>query len=297
VVHSNGIKTHLLSRFVLPSNIPLVWHLHDFYGLRPAAARLLRHASGNVRAGIAISQAVARDAARVLPRVPLTTVMNAVDLQRFAPGVGQDLDRLAGMAPAPNGTFRAGLVATYARWKGHETVLDAAKIVATEEPELPVRWYIIGGPIYLTAAQYSEAELRAGAEARGIADRVGFIPFQSDTAGIYRSLDAVVHASTLPEPFGLTVAEAMACGRAVIVSAAGGALELFEEGRDGLGVQPGDANAIATSVKRLALDPELRAKIGSAARLTTEKRFDAIDYRLHLMEVYRAVVHSVVKSH
>ena len=39
-----------------------------------------------------------------------------------------------------------------------------------------------------------------------------------------RALDIVVHASTDPEPFGLVIAEAMACGKAVVVSRAGGAV-------------------------------------------------------------------------
>jgi glycosyltransferase involved in cell wall biosynthesis len=127
LVHSNGIKTHLLSRFVVPKGIPVVWHLHDFYGLRPLAARFLKRTRSRVRAGIAISKAVAADAAKVLPGVPIKLVMNAVDLNRFCPGPGEDLDRLSELPQAPPGTVRVGLVATYARWKGHLTFLDAAQ--------------------------------------------------------------------------------------------------------------------------------------------------------------------------
>ena len=67
-------------------------------------------------------------------------------------------------------------------------------------------------------------------------DSVGFVPFVEDPVPVYRALDVVLHASTQPEPFGLTVVEAMACGRAVVVSAAGGAAELFTDGVDALGV-------------------------------------------------------------
>jgi glycosyltransferase involved in cell wall biosynthesis len=223
LVHSNGIKTHLLSRCAVPAGVPVVWHVHDFYGSRPAAGWLLRRARSRVRAGIAVSRAVAADARRVLPGVRVDVVPNAVDLDHFSPGRGNgdDLDRRAGLLPAPAGTVRVGLVATYARWKGHLAVLDAAAKLAREAPALPVRWYVVGGPIYHTAAQFTEAELRAAAEARGLAGRVGFVPFAADPAPVYRALDVVLHASTQPEPFGLTVAEAMACGRAVVVSAAG----------------------------------------------------------------------------
>src|SRR5262249_35188003 len=145
-----------------------------------------------------------------------------IDLSRFGPGTAADLDQLARLPPAARGTVRVGLVATYARWKGHLTLLNAARRLAEIDPGLPIRWYIVGGPIYHTAAQHSESELRAAAAERGMAQQIGFIPFQADPAGVYRGLDVVVHASTLPEPYGLTVAEAMACGRAVIVSIGGG---------------------------------------------------------------------------
>ena len=49
-----------------------------------------------------------------------------------------------------------------------------------------------------------------------------------------RALDVVVHASTQPEPFGLVIAEAMACGRAVVVSSGGGAAEIVTPGEDAL---------------------------------------------------------------
>ncbi|HUR53224.1 MAG TPA: glycosyltransferase, partial [Gemmataceae bacterium] len=208
VVHSNGIKTHLLSRFAVPKGVPVVWHLHDFLASRRVASGLLRKASGRVRTAVAISRAVAEDAARVLPGVPVAVVPNAVDVSHFRPGPGDDLDRLAGLPPATPGTVRVGLVATYARWKGQLVLLDAASLCR----ELPVRWYVVGGAIYHTAAQFTEDELRAAAKERGVADRVAFVGFQPDPVGVYRALDVVVHASTQPEPFGLTITEAMACG-------------------------------------------------------------------------------------
>src|SRR5262249_14978265 len=69
----------------------------------------------------------------------------------------------------------------------------------------------------------------------------GLVPFQEDTAAVYRALDVVVHASTQPEPFGLTIAEAMSCSRPVVVARAGGAAGLFSRGPHALGGPPRDA--------------------------------------------------------
>jgi glycosyltransferase involved in cell wall biosynthesis len=291
LVHSNGIKTHLLAPLVVPKGVPLVWHAHDFYGSRPVAGWLLRRARARVRAVVAISNAVAVDVRAVLPGVPVRVVPNAIDVSHFSPGAGDgaELDRLAGVPAAPPGTVRVGLVATYARWKGHLTVLDAAARLAAETPDLRVRWYVVGGPIYQTAAQFTPAELRGAVAARGLGDRIAFVPFQTDTASVYRALDVVVHASTAPEPFGLTIAEAMACGRAVVVSASGGATELFVDGVDALGFEPGNVGQLAAVVGRLVRGPELRAQLGLVARQSAA-RFNAIGYGAKLWGVYRGVL-------
>lgn len=291
IVHSNGIKTHLLSRFAVPVGVPVVWHVHDFYGLRPAAGWLLRRARGRVRLAVAVSNAIAADARAVLPGVPIEVVPNAVDVAHFSPGPadGESLDRLTGLPAAPPGTVRVGLVATYARWKGHLAVLDAAARLAKEAPTLPVRWFIVGGPIYETAAQFTEAELRAEVESRGLTGRVGFVPFAADPVPVYRSLDVAVHASTQPEPFGLTVVEAMACGRAVVVSAAGGAAELFTDGVDALGVRPADAEQLASAIRRLIESPALRERLGAAARKSAVGRFDANRFGVALCRVYQSI--------
>src|SRR5258708_38701834 len=89
-----------------------------------------------------------------------------------------------------------------------------------------------------------------------------------------RALDVVVHASTQPEPFGLVIAEGLATGRAVIVSAGGGANELVTDGVDALTHTPGDAESLARCIERLAGDPALRRRLGAARRAAALRPFD-----------------------
>ncbi len=268
---------HLFASLARPKSTPVVWHLHDFYGLRPVVPLLLRPAQRGVVGAIAISEAVKRDTQRVLPRLPITTIANAIDTKRFAPGAGdgQWLDRLSDLPPAAPETLRIGLVATYARWKGQAVFLEAAAKVRELALPPPTRFFIIGGPVYHTAAQFGEAELRERAKSLGLAEHVGFVGFQQETADIYRALDVVVHASTQPEPFGLTIVEAMSCGRPVIVTQAGGAAEIMTAGSDALGVPPGDASALAEAMALMLSSKELRQKLGAAARETAVSRFDS----------------------
>ncbi|MFO0851990.1 MAG: glycosyltransferase family 4 protein [Gemmataceae bacterium] len=288
LVHSNGIKTHVLSVLAAPAGVPVVWHVRDFLGGRPVVRAAARWLAPRVRAVIANSHAVAADARRVLGRVPVVPILNAVDPEQFHPGpTDAPLDEWAGLSPPEPGAVRVGLVATYARWKGQDVFLEA---LARLPAGVSVRGYVVGGPIYQSAgSQFTRDELVQRAKALGLAGRVGFVPFQPGPAAVYRALDVVVHASTRPEPFGRTVAEAMSCGRAVIATTAGGVTELFADGVDAVGVRPNDPAALAGAIGRLATDAALRARLGSAARGSAGGRFTPARFGGELAAVYREI--------
>ena len=292
VVHTNGLKMHLLGAWgCRPNHRPaLVWHLHDYLGGRPTTTRLLRWCHANPAAVVTNSVSVANDATRALANgTRVVTVRNGVDLDRFSmTGVRANLDAMAGLPQAAPNTVRVGLVATLARWKGHATFLEA---IARLPAHLPVRAYIVGDAVYQTeGSQYSLDELRQLARSLGVADRVGFTGFVYTPEATFRALQIVVHASTAPEPFGLVIAEAMSCGRAVIVSNAGGAAEIVEPGVDALVHQPGNAADLAARIAELAGDPALRARLGQAARATAERSFDRARLASELVPIYRAAV-------
>jgi glycosyltransferase involved in cell wall biosynthesis len=295
VIHSNGFKMHLLGAWAAPRPARVIWHLHDFVSLRPMMPRLLKLALHRCTGIIANSHCVKRDLAATLDRLPsVHTVYHAVDLNGFTPeGPRLDLDELAGMRPATEGMLRVGIVATTARWKGHEVFLRALAML----PAARIRGYIIGGPIYRTeGSQYSISELQRMAYELGLGERVGFTGFVNDSAAAIRALDIVVHASVAPEPFGLSVAEAFACGRAVIASRGGGVLEIIRENENALAHQPGEANELAGLLMRLVDDPTLRLTLGKAARKTAETRFTRQRLAADLMRVYQAVAVSNSRS-
>lgn len=275
VVHTNGFKAHILAARAGRPGRRLIWHMHEYISGRPITSPLLRHHAGRCSVVVANSESVAADVRTVIgSRAPVQVIYNAVDLARFAPaGPAVDLDRLAGLAPAPDGTVRVGLVATFSRWKGHDTFFRA---IAALSPSLPMRAYVIGGALYETdGSQYSAAELHRLAAQYGLEARVGFAGFVPDADRVMRALDIVVHASTTPEPFGLVIAEAMACGRALVTSATGGAAELVRATDDALTHRPGDAEGLAAAIGELVADPSMRARLGARARAAAVSRFDA----------------------
>jgi glycosyltransferase involved in cell wall biosynthesis len=289
VIHTNGFKMHLLGALAKPRAVPLVWHIHDYLQPRQFMSSLMKLTRGRCAAIIVNSNSVGLDVKQAIGNgLSLQTVHNGINTRVFAPqGERLDLDSLAGLSAAPPGTIRVGLPATLALWKGHKIFLQALALI---DRDLPLRGYIIGDALYQTnGSQTSLSELKQEAARLGIAERVGLTGFVTQPAAALRSLDIVVHASTEPEPFGLVVVEAMSCGRAVIVSAAGGVRELIEENINALVFEQGNAAQLAERITQLAGDPILRARLGAAGRLTATQRFDRQRLAAELVPLYRSL--------
>lgn len=282
LIHSNGIKTHLLTSLLNLQNIPIVWHVHDFYSYRPFNAKILKLFSRRANAGIAISQAVAADVEKTLPNLKTQVIYNAIDINYFAPSKNSPQ-----LSSAVNTTIRIGLVATFARWKGHDIFLQAAAKVINTLPHLDIKFCIVGGAIYQTqGSQFLEEELRDLANSLNILDKVEFWGFQQDIAAVYNQLDIVVHASTQPEPLGMAIIEAMSCAKPVIVSQAGGAAELFTHDYDAIGFELGNAGALAAAIKYLVENPQQREYLSQNARKTAVLRFSQERLGQQILNLY-----------
>lgn len=290
IVQSNGMKMHLLGALARPKNARLVWYVHDFIGERRIASRALRALSRRAHLAVTNSAAVRDDFARTVKSLPARVVLNAIDTDDFMPiGETAPLEQLAQIAPDPT-ALRIGLVATFARWKGQDLFLEAARLVRDRLPKSRIRFFIIGGAIYRSAdSQFSVDELRAKTDSLGVAADVAFVPFQNDPASVFRALDIVVHASSRPEPFGRTIVEAMACGRAVVGVAEGGAREILLNEKNALTFQRGDAQSLADAIVRLANDEALRARLGEEGRRDAVARFSRDRLAGDMLRAYLAM--------
>jgi type III pantothenate kinase len=76
----------------------------------------------------------------------------------------------------------------------------------------------------------------------------------------------VVACPSRREGYGVVAREAMAHGRPVVATAVGGLLDAVEDGVTGLLVAPRDPDALRVAIQRLLSDPELRQRLGAAAR-------------------------------
>jgi glycosyltransferase involved in cell wall biosynthesis len=168
-----------------------------------------------------------------------------------------------GPAPAsPNGPLVVGMISRVAPWKGQDVFLRA---FAQAFPEGRQRAVIVGAPLF------GEAEVAYGdgltrlAEELGVADRVEFRGHRDDIAAELLSMDVLVHASTIPEPFGQVVIEGMSARLPVVAARGGGPEEVITEGVDGMLYPPGDIAALAQALAHLDAEPSLRAQLGTSA--------------------------------
>lgn len=107
----------------------------------------------------------------------------------------------------------------------------------------------------------------------GLRNNVVFTGFRQDIPRIMKEIDIFVHSS-LKEPFGMAIVEAMAAGKPIIASGVSGPLEIVINGVTGLLVKPGDVNGLAMAIEEL-LDEEQKAEMmGRKARERVIELFD-----------------------
>jgi phosphatidylinositol alpha 1,6-mannosyltransferase len=167
-----------------------------------------------------------------------------VDTARFDP-VRRSAQLRASLAPG--GELIVGYVGRLAPEKHVELLAGITALPG-------VRLVIVGaGPTEASLRQQMPGAVFLG-ERRG-----------DELAAIYASLDVFVHSGPY-ETFGQTLQEAAASGLPVVAPAAGGPLDLVEDGVTGYLIPPGDADAFPAAVARLAADPAARAAFGAAGR-------------------------------
>ncbi|MHB1310873.1 MAG: glycosyltransferase [Gemmatimonadaceae bacterium] len=262
VLYANSQKAFVVAALAgVRCSRPVVWHLRDLLGAPHFSALNTRAvvalANGGAKRVITNSAATAdafvahggaRDKVRVVhngidaaPFDAVTAAQAQALRERVAPGAGYVLSLFGRLSP----------------WKGQHSAISALQ-------RLPADCHlcIVGAPLF--GEDDYEAELRALATTLGVAARVHFLGFRDDVAPLMKAADVVVHASTLPEPFGRVVVEGMLAGRPVVATAAGGVAEIVTEGVTGMLVKPGSPDALAGAVERLRADP-LRAAAMAAA--------------------------------
>jgi glycosyltransferase involved in cell wall biosynthesis len=271
IVHTNSLHSWYGFAAAALLRRPHVWHAREITVQSGAALRLERRLTAHFAAVVpAISQAVADQ----LPAPNVIVVHDDVDRDRFTPTAAGTFRSEVGIADdAPV----AGVVCRLDTWKGIDVAIDAFALARADDPRAEL--VIVGLPV--EGKERWAEELQARAEAVG----ARWIGARADTAGVIADLDVLLALSTEPEPWGLSIAEALAAGCRVIVSDHGGATEVLALAGEGGGtaVPPGDATAAASALKVLLAGPTSTVRRRARASLLPPIPVDwPALYRSHL---------------
>ena len=168
--------------------------------------------------------------------------------------------------------------------KGIADLLRAAAVLSNTKGVPNFRLVLVGdGP---------EREALARLASRlGIEGKLTMAGFQRDTKPYY-SIATLMAVSSHTEGSPNVVLEAMAAGLPIAATAVGGIPEILEEGLTGLMVPPRNPDAMASAILRILTDPEMRLRLGAAARLRAESNFTPEVYKRSLVEFYQKTLES-----
>jgi glycosyltransferase involved in cell wall biosynthesis len=276
IVHTHTAKAGTLGRLAAwLAGVPVVvhtYHGHVFRGyFSPAKTRLF----------VAVERWLARRTDRLLSVSPqvrrelLELGIGTPERSAVVP-LGLDLDPFVAAGAAPAGGVRRALgiepaapvVAIVARLvpiKAHEVFFEAAARVSSRRPD--ARFLVVGDG-------ERRAELEALVARLALGPAVRFLGWRGDLPAIYRDVD-VVALTSRNEGSPVSLIEAMAAGRPVVATRAGGVPDLVEDGVSGYLVAPDRPDAVAEALLALLADPGRRDALGAAGRSRVYPAFAA----------------------
>lgn len=250
--------------------IPSVISVHNFFPvprLSPWHHRLMVEAFSSVRGIYGVSDSALRRFCEcyeeyLSPTTVLRTIHNFVDVHRFYPSS----DRRIGGRRSLDIPIDAPVVGSIGRLDTQKEPLAAARIFQRVLMEMPNAYFVFVGQGPLADATQREVQRM------GFVERVRFIGFRRDVELLYPVLDAHILLSRL-EGFGISTAEAMACGVPVVATDVPGTRDVLADTGAGVLVPYGAEDNAVHALTELLSDHQRRTAMGEAGRRAAIARF------------------------
>ena len=246
VIHSHHRFVTTAARLFVP-DVPLIHTAHNVFTSHRRTTLLGDHV-------IAVSEAVRRNVVDYfgVRAESVVTIYNGVR-PVAAPASPPEIDR----------PFTLLCPARLEPAKGHSTLFRALRLLRDEG--LSIRTVLAGSGSL-------ETQLRSEIQRLDLSDQVEFVGHQRDPNPLYAAADAIVLASD-QEGLPYALLEAAMHAKPAIATAVGGVPEIIQDRSTGLLVACGDASGLATAIRTICVDSDLRDQLGSRAREFASARF------------------------
>jgi len=277
----NTLKPHILNAYLLKAQIYtliirpfisdtiVIFSIRDamdysvYHGSRGSLFRVLVEKFSPLVNGYIFNSFAGRELRSSIPPDKAYIIPNGIDTNRFAPdysghnhvkneiGIGDD-------------QLVIGIVANFSQYKGYETFIRAARIIADKHPNTQ---FVSIGNIKTSLGE----EMRQLVNNLALTSRFHFLGARSDVNRLIPGFDIFCSAS-ITEGFANAICEAMSCGKPCVVTDVGDSAVII--GDTGIVVPPSDPESLAAGiVKLLHMSPTERHQLGDKARSRIEKNF------------------------
>ena len=264
LIHVNALRPTFYAGIAAKiAGIPIIWHARD---LR-ATVWIDKMLSSLATYIIAISGIVSQRFPWLSGKNRMSVIYNGIDMDKFKPHLKNS--RIMNEFNINKNTLVVGIVGHLEDRKGQKIFLQAASKILNRSSQ--VKFLIVGKDpdregLYQT-------ELESLSEKLNIKDNVIFTGYKDNVSETMSIIDIFV-CPFKDEAFGRVVIEAMALGKPVVAYNHSALQELIKNGEYGILVTPEDERELTEAILKLLDDPDLRKKLGEAARKSAQERFD-----------------------
>jgi glycosyltransferase involved in cell wall biosynthesis len=282
IVHLNNILGSQLAGILSAKllKVPCVAHLRDFEEvdfITRFYARMIEH-------HIAISFAIKENLLQLrVPEDKISVVHDAIDLETFNENVS--FEYLVDEFRIKKGKKLFGIFGRIIEWKGIKEFVRAVERVIGEVPK--AKAFVVGSPSDGTQDYYDEVVDLV--DRLGLNKKVIFTGYRTDIPAIMKLMNVVIHSSIRPEPFGMILIEAMAMGKPVVATKAGGPLDIVVHGKTGFLVSPRNSEEMSKAIIRLLQDPSLCHKMGNNGEIRVRNSFCKERYSSQVTHIYNNI--------
>jgi len=275
VIYCNGTQAKVVGAIMgLINGRPVVWHVRNIQQTRLLGTIINSLAAlPSVKRIICVSGAAA--AQFPYGRDKITVVYNGTDVSDYDPvkTVGELRDAYG----IPEGTVVVGSTGRIVPRKGYDLFIEAAAVAIREygEREGGLKFVIVGDTPYFFEGDHL-AYLKKLVAEKGLEENFIFTGYRDDVRPCLKDFDVFVIPSNYPDPFPRSVIEGMSFALPVVAfKAAGGIVEAVDDGVTGMLCGPGDTEEMGKAIAKLAIDPDLRKRMGEAGRDRVIAKFSA----------------------